>query len=236
MSKVGKIYMIPTIVADGTQKQVLSPEIVKKISELKFFAVENLRSARRFIRMVNKNSVIDEMDFRLLDKKTKESDITKIIEKLYLGEDIGVLSEAGCPGIADPGAKLVEQGHQNGIKVVPLVGPSSVVLALMASGMNGQSFVFHGYLPINESERKKAIAKLEQRAIQDDQTQIFMETPYRNNQMLENLVATCSNKIKLCVASNITSSDEYIETLPIGDWKNMKVDLHKKPTIFVLGK
>lgn len=236
MSSIGKIYMIPTVLAEGSQEQTLPTEITKKVNELNIFAVENIRSARRFIRSVDKEKVIDEIDFQILDKNSKPEAIEEIIQKLYLGNDVGVLSEAGCPGIADPGAKLVEKAHENGIKVIPLVGPSSILLALMASGMNGQSFTFHGYLPIQDRERKQQIKDLERRSIQNDQTQIFMETPYRNGKLLEDLIKICSPKTKLCVACNITGADEYIETLTLGDWKNMKVDLHKKPTMFVLGK
>ena len=235
-NNIGDIYMIPSVLAEGTQEQTLSLSILKKINELNFFAVENIRSARRFIRSVDKDKVIDNIDFQIVDKNTKPNEIDRIIEYIYLGKSIGVLSEAGCPGIADPGAKLIEKAHENGIKVVPLVGPSSILLALMASGMNGQSFAFHGYLPIQEKERKQKIKELERKIIQNNQTQIFMETPYRNNKMLEDIIKTCSEKTKLCVACNITSSEEYIETLMLGDWKKMKVDLHKKPTIFVLGK
>ena len=236
MSSIGKVYMIPTVLAEGSQEQTLPTEITKKVNELNIFAVENIRSARRFIRSVDKEKVIDEIDFQILDKNSKPEAIEEIIQKLYLGNDVGVLSEAGCPGIADPGAKLVEKAHENGIKVIPLVGPSSILLALMASGMNGQSFTFHGYLPIQDRERKQQIKDLERRSIQNDQTQIFMETPYRNGKLLEDLIKICSPKTKLCVACNITGADEYIETLTLGDWKNMKVDLHKKPTMFVLGK
>ena len=236
MSSIGKVYMIPTVLAEGSQEQTLPTEIAKKVNELNIFAVENIRSARRFIRSVDKEKVIDEIDFQILDKNSKPEAIEEIIQKLYLGNDVGVLSEAGCPGIADPGAKLVEKAHENGIKVIPLVGPSSILLALMASGMNGQSFTFHGYLPIQDRERKQQIKDLERRSIQNDQTQIFMETPYRNGKLLEDLIKICSPKTKLCVACNITGADEYIETLTLGDWKNMKVDLHKKPTMFVLGK
>lgn len=236
MSNIGQLYMIPSVLAENTHHQTLPSEISSKIKELNHFAVENIRTARRFIRSLDQEKIIDDVHFELLDKNTKPNVIQKIIDNILYGNSVGVISEAGCPGIADPGAKLVEKAHENGIKVVPMVGPSSILLALMASGMNGQSFTFCGYLPIQDKERKQQIKELERNAIQKNQTQIFMETPYRNNQLLEDLIATCSPNTKLCIACNITAPDQYIETMTLKDWKTIQIDLHKKPTMFVLGK
>ncbi len=235
-SAIGTLYLIPTVLAEGTQHEVLPPMITRLIGELDYFAVENLRSARRFIRSVDKEKVIDELEFFLLDKRTNKSALDKLIEEMLMGRDVGILSEAGCPGVADPGALLANAAHEQGIKVVPVVGPSSILLALMASGMNGQSFTFHGYLPIPDKERIQAIKAVEREVTGKNQTQIFMETPYRNDKMLQDLVKYCQPNTLLCIACNITAEDEYIETMPIQDWKKMKVDLHKKPVIFVLGR
>jgi 16S rRNA (cytidine1402-2'-O)-methyltransferase len=227
-----KLFLIPTILADDTQHKVLSPQIVDTIQELNVFFVENVRTARRFISSLKIGKVIDELTFIELDKDTPEQVTAEHLRTLT--QDAGVLSEAGCPGIADPGAVAVGVAHKLGFQVVPLVGPSSILLALMSSGMSGQSFVFHGYLPIDKTERKKALQQLERDA-RRGQTQIFMETPFRNNQLFEAITESCAPDTLLCIASNVTGSDEFIKTLPVKNWKSYKPDLHKKPTIFLLG-
>lgn len=228
-----KLFLLPTILAPDTQESVLSPQIKEVIANTNVFFVEEIRTARRFISSLKIGKVIDEITFFEL---TKDTPLTETYEQLRnLKTDAGIISEAGCPGIADPGAVAVGIAHQLGIQVVPLVGPSSILMALMASGMNGQSFVFHGYLPIDKSPKIKALKQLEQDAKRKNQSQIFMETPYRNNQLFEDIIQNLNPETLLCIASNITANDEFIKTLPIYQWKKQKPDLHKKPTIFVMG-
>ncbi|MCE7066814.1 SAM-dependent methyltransferase [Dyadobacter sp. CY326] len=228
-----KLYLIPTILAEDTQHQVLSPQIVDSIKNLNVFFVENVRTARRFISSLKIGKVIDEITFIELHKDTPENVTMEHMRSLR--EDAGVLSEAGCPGVADPGAVAVGIAHRLGMQVVPLVGPSSILLALMSSGLSGQSFAFHGYLPIDKAERKKALQQIERDARQHGQTQIFMETPFRNNSFLEAILEACAPDTLLCIAANVTGNDEFIKTLPVKNWKMNKPDLHKKPTIFLIG-
>ena len=227
------LFLIPTVLADDTSGTVLSPQITDTVLNLDTFFVENVRTARRFISSLKLGKVIDELTFFEL---TKDTPLTETRQQLLnLTKNAGIISEAGCPGVADPGAVAVKLAHEIGIKVVPLVGPSSILLALMASGMSGQSFTFHGYLPIDKVQRKKAIQQLERDAQMRNQTQIFMETPFRNNQLMEAVLETCQSDTSLCVASSITGSDEFIKTLPVRQWRKEKPDLHKKPTIFLIG-
>ncbi len=227
------LYLIPTILAEDTQESVLSPQIKEVVGELNVFFVENIRTARRFISSLKLGKVIDDLTFIELHKDTPESATAAELKKL--DQNAGILSEAGSPGVADPGAVAVSLAHQMGIRVVPLVGPSSILLALMSSGMSGQSFAFHGYLPIDKAQRKKTIQLLERDARQRQQTQIFMETPFRNNQLMDAVLESCMPDTLLCVASNVTASDEFIKTWPVKNWKANKPDLHKKPTIFIIG-
>jgi 16S rRNA (cytidine1402-2'-O)-methyltransferase len=229
------LYLIPTVLAEGTSAQVLSPQIMEAVARAQVFFVENVRTARRFISSLRLGKVIDELTFFELTKDTPEADTYQQLRQLPPGTVAGVISEAGCPGVADPGAVAVGLAHQLGYRVVPLVGPSSILLALMASGMNGQSFAFHGYLPIDKVLRRKAIQQLEREAAQWQQTQLFMETPFRNNQLLEAVLEACQPDTRLCLASNLTAPDELVRTLPIRSWRQQKPDLHKKPTIFILG-
>lgn len=231
--KHSKLYLIPTTLATATEQQVLSPQIFEIVPQLTVFFVENIRTARRFISSLKLDINIATLHFEVLDKKTSSKEIADYFQK-YLNQDIGILSEAGCPGIADPGAKAVEKAHDLDIRVIPLVGPSSIFLALMASGMSGQSFTFYGYLPIEKSSRKKKILWLEKRSMQEKQTQIFMETPYRNKQLLQDILNSCQAHTRLCIACNITAKDELIQTKTIKNWKNDFPDLHKKPTVFLL--
>lgn len=227
------LYLIPTVLAEGTQDIVLTPQIKDTILDLQIFFVENIRTARRFISGLRLGKVIDEITFIQLDKDTPEADTAAAIKGLT--RSAGVISEAGVPGVADPGAVAVRFAHEAGIRVVPLVGPSSILLALMASGMSGQSFVFHGYLPIDKMQRKKTLQNLERNARQLQQTQIFMETPFRNNQLLDAVIESCSPDISLCIAANVTAADEFIRTMSVRKWKAQKPDLHKKPAIFLIG-
>ncbi|MFN3848798.1 MAG: SAM-dependent methyltransferase [Spirosomataceae bacterium] len=228
-----KLFLIPTILAPETQESVLSPQIKEVIANTNVFFVEEIRTARRFISSLKIGKVIDEITFFELTKDTPQTETYEQLRNLKT--DAGIISEAGCPGIADPGSVAVGIAHQLGIQVVPLVGPSSILMALMASGMNGQSFVFHGYLPIDKSQKVKALKQIEQDAKRKNQSQIFMETPYRNNQLLEDIIQNLHPETLLCIASNVTANDEFIKTLPIHQWKKHKPDLHKKPTIFVMG-
>jgi 16S rRNA (cytidine1402-2'-O)-methyltransferase len=227
------LYLIPCPLAEDTNDTVLSPSIKEAILELDVFFVENIRTARRFISSLRLGKVIDNLTFFELTKDTPEEETRK--QLLHLQKDAGIISEAGCPGVADPGAIAVKIAHQLSIQVVPLVGPSSILLALMASGMSGQSFVFHGYLPIDKALRKKNIQQLERDAHAKLQTQIFMETPFRNNQLMDAVLETCQADTMLSVASNITAADEFMKTLPVKEWRKKKPDLHKKPTIFIIG-
>ena len=229
------LFLIPTILAEGTAQQVLSPQITEVLGTLAYFFAEELRTARRFVSGLRLGRVIEDLTFYELNKKTPESETSSQLRRLPTGKDIGVLSEAGCPGVADPGAVAVRLAHQLGMKVVPLVGPSSILLGLMASGLNGQSFAFHGYLPIDQAARRKALLFLEKEVQELNQTQIFMETPFRNNHMMQTILEACQPETRLCVASNLTAPEEYIKTQTIRQWKTQKIDLHKQPTIFLLG-
>jgi 16S rRNA (cytidine1402-2'-O)-methyltransferase len=230
----GKLFMIPTVLADNTAHWVISPQVQEVISHTKIFLVENPRSARRYISSLKLGINIEELHMEVLDKDTPPEQVSRLMMPLLNGADIGVISEAGCPGIADPGALAVAYAHQKGIQVVPISGPSSMFLALMGSGFSGQSFAFHGYLPIDKKERATALKKLEQESIREKRAQLFMETPFRNNQLLADALASLSPQTKLCIAKNLTAADELIQTKTIADWKNHPLDLHKVPTVFIL--
>jgi len=226
--------MIPTVLAENTAHWVISPQVQEVISHTKIFLVENPRSARRYISSLKLGINIEELHMEVLDKDTPPEQVSRLMMPLLNGADIGVISEAGCPGIADPGALAVAYAHQKGIQVVPLSGPSSMFLALMGSGFSGQSFAFHGYLPIDKKERAAALKKLEQESVREKRAQLFMETPFRNNQLLADALASLSPQTKLCIAKNLTAADELIQTKTIADWKNHPIDLHKVPTVFIL--
>jgi len=230
----GKLYLIPTILSDDSQEAVLPNSISEHIKEINIFIVENLRTARRYIKKINHEKNIDNTIFYAYGKHDTFSLEEDFLPHILNGKSVGLLSEAGLPCIADPGSKIVEYAHDFQIEVVPLVGPSSILLALMASGMSGQNFAFTGYLPIDKKERIKTIKQLELLAKKTGQTQIFMETPYRNHQLLDILKAKCNKKTKLCIAANITSTNEFIQTKTIEEWKQTKVDIQKQPTIFLL--
>lgn len=232
--KTQKLYLIPVPLAENTASQVLPAQVVEVIQSLDVFFVENIRTARRFISSLRLGKKIEELTFIELDKKTPLAETYEQLSNLT--QHAGIMSEAGCPGIADPGAVAVSLAHQIGMQVIPLTGPSSIVLTIMASGMSGQSFAFHGYLPIDKAQRKKAIQQLEKDALSRRQTQVFMETPFRNNPMLEALLETCHPETLLCIGANLTGEGEFIKTMPVGKWKQQKPDLHKIPTIFALGQ
>jgi 16S rRNA (cytidine1402-2'-O)-methyltransferase len=230
----GKLFMIPTVLADNTAHWVISPQVQEVISHTKIFLVENPRSARRYISSLKLGINIEELHMEVLDKDTPPEQVSRLMMPLLNGADIGVISEAGCPGIADPGALAVAYAHQKGIQVVPISGPSSMFLALMGSGFSGQSFAFHGYLPIDKKERAITLKRLEQESLREKRAQLFMETPFRNNQLLADALASLSPQTKLCIAKNLTAADELIQTKTIADWKNHPLDLHKVPTVFIL--
>ncbi len=235
-AKKGVLYLVPTVLAPASTERVLSPQIREVVTSTSHFFVENVRTARRFISELQTGKSIESLHFYALDKDTPQAEIEQYMKIVLEGEDAGIISEAGCPGVADPGAVAVAIAHKKGIQVVPLVGPSSILLALMASGFSGQSFVFHGYLPIDKTERSKTIKGIEKDVFQKNQTQLFMETPFRNNQLLEELLRTCHPDTLLCIATQVTAPDETIRTAAIKEWAKHKPDLHKKPTIFLLYK
>jgi 16S rRNA (cytidine1402-2'-O)-methyltransferase len=233
-SKKGNLYLIPCTLGENSPLEVLPLLIKKAIENIDHYIVEHEKSARRFIKNVASKKQQNSLHIEEINKFTDQEDIPNMLAPCLKGLDVGVISDAGCPGIADPGAAVVAQAHKNGIKVVPLVGPSSILLAMMASGFNGQNFAFNGYLPIDKAERKAKIKQLEKRSIQDNQSQLFIETPYRNNQILESLTTALQKNTEICVACDITLSTEYIRTAPAKDWKRIKVDLHKRPTMFII--
>ncbi|MEP1487298.1 MAG: SAM-dependent methyltransferase [Algibacter sp.] len=232
----GKLYLIPTTLGDNEPLEVL-PMSVKKIIELTdTYIVENEKTARRFIKRICSSKAQSTLEMFHLNKFTNSSMLPEFLEPCLRGINVGLLSEAGCPGVADPGADIVKLAHEKDIKVIPLVGPSSILMAMMSSGMNGQSFSFNGYLPIDKGERKAELKRLERLSFEHNQSQIFIETPYRNNKMLEDLYSVLGKNTHICVACDITLSTEYIKTYTANDWSKKKVDLHKRPTIFIIHK
>ncbi len=234
--KKGKIYLIPTLLGDTQLADVLPDGIRGILAGIRHFAVEDLRSARRFLKKIDKQTDIDSLHFQLLNEHSKLEDISLLLQPLLKGNDLGIMSEAGTPCIADPGSLLVSMAHENGIRIVPLTGPSSLILALMASGFNGQNFVFHGYLPVEKRSRSAAIRQLENAAYRNDQTQIFIETPYRNMQMFDAIIESCSPETRLCIAANLTTDDEMIRTRQISGWKKKPPAIHKQPAVFLIYK
>lgn len=232
----GKIYLIPVTLGDTSIEKVLPSYNRDIIVTLKYFIVENIRSARRFLKKTDSSINIDELTFFELNKHTDLKQIESYLNPVKEGFNIGIISEAGCPAIADPGADIVNIAQKKGISVVPLVGPSSILMALMASGFNGQSFAFHGYLPIDAKDRTHRIKQLEQRIYGEDQTQIFIETPYRNHKLADDLIKNCTPSTKLCIAMNITCEDEFIKTLPVKSWEKKLPDMNKKPCVFLIYK
>ena len=229
------LYLIPVTLGDSPLQQVLPAHNKEVILGIKHFIVEEVRTARRFLKQVDRNINIDELTFCPMGKHADAALFSKYLEPLRKGESIGVISEAGCPAVADPGADVVAIAQREGLKVVPLVGPSSILLAVMGSGFNGQSFAFHGYLPISPAERAKRIKQLENRSAAEHQTQLFIETPYRNHKMIADLLATCNPRTRLCIASGLTTEQEFLRSKTIKEWKQTPPsDLNKIPTIFAI--
>ncbi len=237
MAQLGKLYLIPTTLGETENPFDVLPQTIKRSIELlDYYIVENEKTARKFIKSICPEKVQAALHLSALNKHTPDSEYKKMIQDCVEGKNVGLMSEAGCPGVADPGAVIVKLAHEKGIKVVPLVGPSSILLAMMASGMNGQNFAFNGYIPIDASEKKEAIKNLEKLSISKNQSQIFIETPYRNNKMLEDILNSLHPETYLCVASDITLPTEYIKTMRVVNWKKTKIDLHNRPTIFIIHK
>lgn len=233
---LGKLYLIPTTLGEMNPEDVLPVTIKRSIEFIDDYIVENEKTARRFIKSVCPEKKQPELKISVLNKHTETHEHLEFIKPLLEGKNIGLMSEAGCPGVADPGAVIVKLAHEKGIQVVPLVGPSSILLAVMASGMNGQSFAFNGYLPIDKSEKKQALKGLEKLSFDKNQSQLFIETPYRNNKLLEDMLQILQPNTSLCIACDITLPTEYIKTMTVNLWKKQKVDLHNRPTLFILHK
>jgi len=232
----GKLYLIPTTLGESDPMDVLPQTVKRAIDFIDHYIVENEKTARRFIKAVNAQKAQAELKISLLNKHTEVSEHNAMIKPCLEGINVGLMSEAGCPGVADPGAVIVKIAHEKGIQVVPLVGPSSILLAMMASGLNGQSFAFNGYLPIDKNEKKSALKNFEKMSSDKNQSQIFIETPYRNNKLLEDILSALQPNTHLCIAADITLPTEHIKTLRVADWKKTKVDLHNRPTIFIIHK
>ena len=229
----GILFLIPNTLGENAPDEVMPQKVMETAKRLRHFIVEDVRTVRRYLRRIDRTFPIDDSQFFELNQHTDRSKIEPYLKPLLDGNDMGIISEAGCPAVADPGADIVALAHRKGIRVVPLVGPSSILLAQMASGFNGQSFAFVGYLPIEAAERQKRLRKLEHRAKEENQTQLFIETPYRNMKLFDELTATLRGDTRLCIACDITLESEYIETRTIGEWKQKKPqDLNKRPTIF----
>ena len=232
MTGKGKLFLIPTTIAEDTIQVVIPQQVLVALKEIQFFLAENTRTARRYLSSLKIYDSIESLTFQVLDKETMETEIAALMAPVLDGNNIGVLSESGCPGIADPGSMAVRFAHQNGISVVPLVGPSSIVLALMASGLNGQSFAFHGYLPVDAKEAAKAIREFEKESSLKHQTQLFIETPYRNNHVLDHLLTSLKPTSILSIALDLTGQNQFIQTKTVKEWKVNKPSLPKEPAIF----
>ncbi len=230
------LFLIPTSLGESDFNRILPSQNTETVSVLRYFIVEDVRTARRFLKKANPAIDIDSLTFFILNQHTSPEELSDFLKPMFNGNDMGVISEAGCPAIADPGADVVAIAQKNNFIVVPLVGPSSILLSLMASGFNGQNFAFVGYLPIQPDERSKAIKKLESRVYSENQTQIFIETPYRNMKMLEEILKVCQPSTRLCIAADITLDTEYIKTKTMKEWKTQLPDLNKRPSIFLIYK
>ena len=232
----GKLYLIPTTMGAANPMQVLPIQVKEIMEELDIYIAENEKTARRHIKQLLPEKQQSILKFFSLNKFTEATEIPSFLNDCKEGKDVGLLSEAGCPGVADPGAEIVKIAHNEGIQVIPLVGPSSILLAMMGSGMNGQRFTFNGYLPIDKKERKKEIKDLERLSSEKQEAQIFIETPYRNNKLLEDFLHLLHPTTRLCVACDLTLPTEYIVTKPVSEWSKTKTDLHKRPAIFIFQK
>ena len=233
---MANLYLIPLTLGESELNTVIPDHHREIIHSISHFVVENIRTARRFLKKVNPAIDIDALQFYELNKHTDKNQLHAYLDPIKSGLHVGVMSEAGCPGVADPGADIVRIAHEKGIRVIPLVGPSSILLAMMASGMNGQNFAFNGYLPIKKDEKARQLSLLEKRIYTENQSQLFIEAPYRNLQLLDDLLANCQPHTKLCIACDITLDTEFIKTKSIAEWKKQKPNIQKRPAIFVLGR
>jgi 16S rRNA (cytidine1402-2'-O)-methyltransferase len=233
MTNKGSLFLIPNIIADDTQKLVLTPQLLSILPNVRHFLAEDIRTARRYLSSLKVYDSIEALDFQVLDKNTTEAEALVLLKPLHEGHNLGVISESGCPGIADPGALAVKAAHLDNIRVIPLVGPSSILLSLMASGLNGQKFSFHGYLPIETKEAAKAIKAYEKESRDKKQTQIFIETPYRNNSLLQNLVSNLHSETMLTIAVDVTGNNESIITKAVKAWRQKLPELPKIPAVFL---
>jgi 16S rRNA (cytidine1402-2'-O)-methyltransferase len=230
----GKLYLIPTTLGDGDLDRVIPQPVQGIIRSLDTFIVEHPKTARLFLKQVGTAIPVQEIRMLTLDEHTKPRDLLDLLQPVLLGKDVGLMSEAGCPAVADPGANLVRLAHEKNVRVVPLVGPSSILLALMGSGLSGQCFAFQGYVPVEKEARRKRIAELESESRNKGQTQIFIEAPYRNQQLLQAIVEACDKNTRLCVATDLTLATEDISTRTVGEWRNNQPDINKRPSIFLL--
>jgi 16S rRNA (cytidine1402-2'-O)-methyltransferase len=234
MKDPGSLYLIPSMLGESPIIRIIPPFNTQVISRLKYFIVEEIKTARRFLKKVYPEIDFETISFLVNNEHSSGKNLSSLIDPLLNGEDMGLLSEAGMPCIADPGAEIVSLAHQHHVKIIPLTGPSSLLLSLMASGFNGQNFAFHGYLPIDKSERIKKIRELEKSVYSNDQTQIFIEAPYRNSQLFQSITEVCSDNTLLCIATDLTMESETIKVQTIRNWKGKNPGIHKKPTIFLL--
>lgn len=231
----GKLYLLPVPLGeDADPKNVLPETVARSIEFINHYIVENEKTARRFIKAILPTKKQPDLKLSLLNKRTETSEHAGFLQPCMEGKNVGLMSEAGCPGVADPGAAIVKLAHEKGIQVVPLVGPSSILLAMMGSGMNGQSFAFNGYLPIEKSDKKTALKYFEKTSEERGQSQLFIETPYRNNKLIEDLLALLQPNTHLCIAADITLDTEFIKTKTVAQWKKDKPDLHNRPAIFII--
>jgi len=230
----GTLFLIPTTLGESALAAVIPQEVQQRVRALDYFVAENPKTARAYLKLVGMSKPMQQLHIATLNEHTPDEAIAGMAAPLHAGQDMGVMSEAGCPGIADPGAKLVLYAQRHAIRVVPLVGPSSILLALMASGLNGQRFVFHGYLPVADAERGKALRELEKQSRRLNQTQIFIETPYRNQKLLRSILSACAGTTLLCVATEITLAGEDIRTMAVAQWKTNPPQLDRRPALFLL--
>jgi 16S rRNA (cytidine1402-2'-O)-methyltransferase len=231
----GTLFLIPANISEPIQAEAILPrEVIDTVARLEYFIVEDAKSARRFLKAVGTAKPLQELKMRELNEHTPPGAVTELIQPLLQGMDAGLLSEAGAPAVADPGAHLIALAHRMRIPVAPLIGPSSLLLALMASGLNGQAFAFHGYLPANQEGRLRTLRELERESAHRDTTQMFIETPYRNNALLADIMSACNPHTRLCIACNLTAADQLLNTRQIGDWMADLPDLNRRPAVFLL--
>lgn len=233
MNGRGKLYLIPTVIATSTADKVIPNQVKDALPSIRHFLAEDIRTARRFLSSLNIYDNIEALSFERLDKDTTYNDLPEIFGPVFDGHPLGVLSESGCPGIADPGALAVRFAHEHEIEVIPLVGPSSILLALMASGMNGQHFAFHGYLPIEKRDALRIVRELEKESRRSGQTHIFIETPYRNNRLLQTFLSTLAAETSLCIAVDLTGPSQFIKAAPVNKWRLDPPELPRTPAIFL---